>query len=55
MSKKRKCRIKYSMKVNGEEYPREFDVEGIRNEDEAETKLRKLCTSPITITSKQML
>jgi len=55
MSKKRKCRINYTIDVNGETYPREYDVDGIRTEDEAKAKLRKKCTTPITIISCEML
>lgn len=39
------------MLVNGEEYPREFTVKGVKNEGEASTKLSGLCKTEITITN----
>lgn len=45
MSKKRKFYAEYNLRVNGIEYPREYNIVGVRNKDEAETKLRNLVGS----------
>jgi len=42
MSKKRKFYAEYNLRVNGIEYPREYNIVGVRNRDEAEKKLRTL-------------
>ena len=42
MSKKRKFYAEYNLRVNGIEYPREYNIIGVRNKEEAETKLRNL-------------
>ena len=55
MSKKRDFQINYSIRVNGEEYPREYTVRGVTSKAAAETKLRGMCKEEIVITSNEEL
>ena len=52
MSKKRKFYFKYNIMVNGEEYTREYTIEGTSSLEAAETKLMKMCSEPIVIITK---
>jgi len=44
MSKKRKFYIEYSRIVNGIEYPCEYTITGVRSKEEAEVKLKRMCS-----------
>ncbi len=51
MFKKRTYQVNYSIPVNGEEYPREYVVRGVKNRESAEAVVRKYCgTTEIIIT-----
>ena len=44
MSKKRKFHAEYNLSVNGNEFPREYTITGVRSRDEAEAKLKRMCS-----------
>lgn len=49
MSKKRKFYTEFSLRVNGTEYPREYNIIGVRTKEQAELKLRRMVqTDPST-------
>lgn len=53
MPRKKSFHLKYSIIVHQEEYAREYSIKGIKSKQEAEKKLRRMCSSDIVITSNE--